>query len=81
MTNLRLTWQSHAKARANLSVGWSCVAVGGVSIKTATSKLRGGSTQALAVSAKHAGIKYEFIFTSLVKVGGQTTRCFGEAMP
>ena len=58
-------WQNHSKSKLNMSLGWYCVT--GITIKTATSRLRGGTTQALCVSAKLTENRLEFIFTSLVK--------------
>jgi Bardet-Biedl syndrome 5 protein len=81
LTNLRLFWQSHSRARSTISIGLGCVQ--SLAIKSATSRLRGGVTQALCVTAKSLaggpgvappGGRYEFIFTSLVKA---SPRLFG----
>lgn len=63
VTNLRLLWHKHNNASINLSVGFNCCSA--VSLNSADSKLRGGKTQALFVSAK-ANTRYEFTFTYLV---------------
>ena len=77
LTNLRIIWQSHARSRVNVSVGLGCVTA--FNVKTASSRLRGGTTQALMVSCRvpvkgatstlsaAPGSTFEFIFTSLVK--------------
>ena len=75
LTTLRLTWQSHSRARINVSVGLGCVLT--MAIKSATSRLRGGTTQALCLTCRvpagassasaPAGSSYEFIFTSLAR--------------
>lgn len=53
----------------NLSVGLAALAPGrsGLCVKTTVTRLR-GSLQALHVSCTYSGAKFEFIFTSLVKV-------------
>jgi Bardet-Biedl syndrome 5 protein len=50
LTGLRLTWQSHSRRGINVSVGLGCVT--SVATKTATSRLRGGTTQALVVQTR-----------------------------
>ena len=64
VTNLRLIWVSHSKPRVNLSIGYNTMI--SVNIRKAKSKLK-GDTQALCVSSKYLGSKFEFVFTSLVK--------------
>jgi len=77
LTNLRIIWQSHARSRVNVSIGLGCVT--DFNIKTTSSRLRGGTTQALLASCRvpakgntstlsaAPGSTFEFIFTSLVK--------------
>ena len=63
VTNLRIIWVSHKKAKTNLSIGFQCVI--GVSIKKAKSRMR-GQTSALFLMTKFTNSRFEFIFTSLV---------------
>jgi Bardet-Biedl syndrome 5 protein len=77
LTNLRIIWQSHARSRVNVTIGLGCIT--GFNVKIASSRLRGGTTQALLVSCRvpgkgatstlsaAPGSTFEFIFTSLVK--------------
>ena len=78
VTNLRLMWTSHKRAKVNLSIGYANVS--NISIKAANSRLR-GPTQALHLLAKHSAHaraggaggtrpkpqRFEFVFTSLVR--------------
>lgn len=63
VTNLRIIWQSYARPRVSLSVGFSCVT--SMSAKTVNSKLR-GMTEALYILTKINSTRFEFIFTNLV---------------
>jgi Bardet-Biedl syndrome 5 protein len=64
VTNLRLLWHCDSDPSINLSIGFGCCL--NLSINTAESRLRGGTTQALYVSAKFPPSRYEFTFTYLV---------------
>jgi Bardet-Biedl syndrome 5 protein len=64
ITNLRVIWYSHRSFRVNLSVGYSCIQT--ITIRSAPSLLR-QKAQALYLMTKHDGMRYEFIFTSLVQ--------------
>jgi Bardet-Biedl syndrome 5 protein len=67
VTNLRLIWVSHRTSRVNISVGINCISPGrGLALRSATSKTR-GNLQSLYVAADFQGVKFEFIFTSLVR--------------
>ncbi|CAN7996882.1 unnamed protein product [Ixodes hexagonus] len=61
VTNLRIIWQSNARARVNLSVGFNCVT--GVSTRTVNSKLC-GIAEALYLMTKANNSRFEFIFTN-----------------
>ncbi|XP_018496921.1 Bardet-Biedl syndrome 5 protein homolog [Galendromus occidentalis] len=63
ITNMRIIWQSHAKPRVNLTVGWSCVT--GISSRSVNSALK-GLTEALYLMTKINNTRFEFIFTNLV---------------
>ncbi|KAK8789222.1 Bardet-Biedl syndrome 5 protein isoform X4 [Amblyomma americanum] len=65
VTNLRIIWQSHARPRVNLSVGFNCVT--GISTRTVNSKLC-GIAEALYIMTKANSSRYEFIFTNLSQV-------------
>lgn len=62
VTNLRIIWQSHARPRVNLSVGFNCVT--GISTRTVSSKLC-GIAEALYLITKSSSSRFEFIFTNL----------------
>ncbi|MCP9258772.1 Bardet-Biedl syndrome 5-like protein [Dirofilaria immitis] len=62
ITNLRLTWHATAISRINLSVGYNTL--GGVTIRTAKSRLR-GQAESLYLLARHANARFEFIFTCI----------------
>ena len=64
VTNLRLIWASHKQPTTNLSIGFNCIT--GISIKSTSSRLRGGTSQALYIMSKFKNGRYEFVFTSLV---------------
>lgn len=67
VTNLRIIWVSHRTSRVNISVGINCISPGrGLALRSATSKTR-GNLQSLYVAADFQGVKFEFIFTSLVR--------------
>ncbi|EEC05997.1 conserved hypothetical protein [Ixodes scapularis] len=63
VTNLRIIWQSNARSRVNLSVGFNCVT--GVSTRTVNSKLC-GIAEALYLMTKANNSRFEFIFTNVV---------------
>ncbi|OQR76024.1 Bardet-Biedl syndrome 5 protein-like [Tropilaelaps mercedesae] len=60
---MRLIWQSHAKPRVNLTVGWACVT--GISSRSVNSALK-GLTEALYLMTKLNNTRFEFIFTNLL---------------
>ncbi|KAH8038708.1 hypothetical protein HPB51_002852 [Rhipicephalus microplus] len=62
VTNLRIIWQSLARPRVNLSVGFNCVT--GISTRTVNSKLC-GIAEALYIMTKSNSTRYEFIFTNM----------------
>lgn len=62
VTNLRIIWQSNARSRVNLSVGFNCVT--GVSTRTVNSKLC-GIAEALYLMTKANNSRFEFIFTNV----------------
>eukprot|EP00891_Asterochloris_glomerata_P008878 jgi/Astpho2/8878/e_gw1.00129.36.1_t len=64
ITNLRLIWTSQRSVRMNLTVGYNCIV--SMNIRQAASRLRGG-TQALYILTKFNHLRFEFIFTNLVK--------------
>eukprot|EP00928_Gymnodinium_smaydae_P087345 TRINITY_DN71619_c0_g1_i1.p1 TRINITY_DN71619_c0_g1~~TRINITY_DN71619_c0_g1_i1.p1 ORF type:complete len:343 (+),score=67.66 TRINITY_DN71619_c0_g1_i1:158-1186(+) len=64
VTNLRLIWTSAKNARTNLSIGFNCVS--SVNVRQVNSKIKGNS-QALVVMTRFNQMRFEFIFTNLVK--------------
>lgn len=65
VTNLRIIWQSHKNAKANMTVGLGSIQ--SLSIKAAQSRSR-GPTQALCIITRNSqGSRLEFIFTSIVR--------------
>ncbi|KAL1439024.1 hypothetical protein MTO96_047492 [Rhipicephalus appendiculatus] len=65
VTNLRIIWQSLARPRVNLSVGFNCVT--GISTRTVNSKLC-GIAEALYIMTKSNSTRYEFIFTNMSQI-------------
>eukprot|EP00039_Didymoeca_costata_P002624 m.61518 g.61518 ORF g.61518 m.61518 type:complete len:352 (+) comp11421_c0_seq1:191-1246(+) len=64
ITNMRLIWMSDKKSKTNLSIGLN--AIFQLSIKSVNSRLRGGQTRSLFVSAKSNVHKFQFIFTNAI---------------
>ena len=64
ITNLRLIWHSVQFPKINLSIGLNTVL--SINKKFASSKLRGGETEALYLLTKFNSTKFEFIFTNLI---------------
>jgi len=64
ITNLRLIWHSVQFPKINLSIGLNTVL--NINKKFASSKLRGGETEALYLLTKFNNTKFEFIFTNLI---------------
>ncbi|KAH9598426.1 Bardet-Biedl syndrome 5 protein [Trypanosoma melophagium] len=64
VTNLRCLWHSCINVRKNLSIGY--YGIQNMEMKQATSRLR-GSTEALYITARFAGSRFEFVFTYLLQ--------------
>ena len=79
VTCLRLVWQSLAKPRINLSLGFACVL--SVAGRRLQSRVR-GSTEAVHLQCKAAGVRYEFLFScgeaheELLQLVGRVCRSF-----
>lgn len=66
ITNLRLIWQSKAKPRINLTIGFNCITT--INNRMIHNKLR-ARNEALYMMTKVNGTRYEFIFIRLKPPG------------
>lgn len=65
ITNLRILWFSETNQRINLSIGFDCIL--NTEIKETNSAIR-GSTMALYLRTRYQTSRYEFIFSSVIKI-------------
>lgn len=66
VTNLRLIWWCTQRSNLNLSIGYYCIQK--LTVQETESKLAGGTTESLTISAKFGTSRFQFLF-SIVHVG------------
>ncbi|KAI5688942.1 hypothetical protein MNV84_01616 [Leishmania braziliensis] len=68
VTNLRLIWSSARRQAVNISIGYYCVQK--LTVQEMASKLVGGTTECVTLSAKYGTRRFQFIFLEGNGVGG-----------
>ncbi|KAG5484506.1 hypothetical protein LSCM1_07879 [Leishmania martiniquensis] len=61
VTNLRLLWSSSQRPDINISIGYYCVQK--LTVQEAESRLAGGTTESITLSAKYGTSRFRFIFS------------------
>lgn len=68
VTNLRLIWWSSQRQTMNLSIGYYCI--NKLTVQETESKLAGGATECVTLSAKYGASRFQFLFSVAHSGGG-----------